>query len=136
MKYSTKKIHFNPKKKRKNKNHKQHYWKRENKKIDKSKFIEVKGNREELKPFLNKKFKSQGFLTNSYRYDETKRLINSLILPIKIDNKNIYINHVWVNAEKVKNVQHGFKKFIVEIIQYKDLYNNKPKYGIEVLEVI
>jgi len=135
-KYSTKKIHFNPKKKNPNKNHKQTYWKTENKKVDKSQFFEVKGNRTELKDYVDQEFIVKCFLTNSHKYNEGKRLINSLVLPIKIDDKNLYVNHLWVNTNNVKDINHGFKIIKVKITKYKDLYNNKKKYGVKFLEFI
>jgi hypothetical protein len=136
-KYSTKKVHLNPKKKKTNKNHKQKYFKKENKKIDKSTLYEVKGSREELKDYVGETFEVKAFLTNTYKYSETKRLLNSVILPIKKDNKNLYINHLWVRSEKVKNVKHGFKTFIVQITEYNNLYSEdgSKKYGVKVKEI-
>jgi hypothetical protein len=137
-KYSTKGLSLNPKKKKKKttKTHRQRYWKKENKPIDKTNLYEVKDNREELEPYVGDKFIVKGFLTNTYKYSETKRLVNSVILPITKDGKNLYINHGWIRSEKTLNISHGFKTFEVEIVKYKDLYNGKKKFGIKFLGLV
>jgi hypothetical protein len=135
-KFNTKKVHFNPKKKKPNKNHRQHYWKKENKKIDKSKFIEIKGKRSELKGYLGHNVIVEGFLTNTYGYGGLKRLVNSIVLPIKKDDKNLYINHVWIKSSKVSNIQHGYKRFKAKIIEYLDKYTNETKYGLKFIEIV
>ncbi len=135
-KFNLGKVNINPKKKKPNKNHKQKYFKPENKKVDKSKFYEIKGNREELKDFVNQEFVVRCFLTNSYKYSEDKRLLNSLILPIKKENKNLYVNHLWVKTERVKNISHGFKTIKVKIIEYDNHYEGSKKYGVKFLELI
>jgi hypothetical protein len=137
-KYSTKNVKLNPKKKKKNSKstHRQKYWKKENKPINKSKLYEVKDNREELAPYVGEVFEAKGFLTNTYKYSETKRLLNSVILPIYKDGKNIYVNHLWVRSEKTKGVSHGFRKLKVKIIEYDNLYNNSKKYGVKIIEVL
>jgi hypothetical protein len=134
-KYSSKGLSLNPKRKKKTtkSSHKQRYWKKENKPIDKSKLYEVKGNREELQPYVGEVFIVKGFLTNSYKYSETKRLVNSVILPITKDGKNLYINHGWIRSEKTKDIRHGFKTFRVQVVKYKNLYEGKNKYGIKFL---
>ena len=134
-KYSTKGLHINPKKKKVNKSHKQRYWKKENKSIDKTNLYEVQGNRDELAPYVGEVFEVKAFLTNSYKYSETKRLLNSVILPVKKDGKNLYVNHLWVRSSKTQNVKHGYKKLVVKVIEYKDLYQDKPKYGVKIVEV-
>ena len=137
-KFSIKKVHFNPKKKKPNKNHKQHYWKKENKKIDKSKYLEIKGNRSELKGYIGHSVIVEGFLTNTYGYGGLKRLVNSIVLPFKHNDKQLYINHAWIKTSKVSNVSHGYKKFKVKIVEYIDKYStdNKKKYGIQLIEII
>jgi hypothetical protein len=136
-KYSTKKVHLNPKKKKPNKNHKQKYHKKENKPIDKTNLYEIKGSRDELKEYVGEEFEVKGFLTNTFKYN-TKRLLNSLILPIKVEDKYMYVNHLWVNSEKVKDIKHGFKTFIVKITEYDNLYSDNPddkKYGVRIKRI-
>ncbi len=135
-KYSTKGLHINPKKKKTNKNHKQSYFKKENKKVDKSNLFEIKGNREELAPFVGEEVVVDCFLTNSFKYSNTKRLVSSVKLPFKKENKNLYINHVWTKSEKTKNTLHGFKKVKVKIIEYLNQYDRTKKYGVSILEVL
>ena len=130
-KYSTKGLHVNPKRKKPNKNHKQRYFKPENKKIDKSNFYEVTGNREELEPYKGEIFEAKVFVTNTFKYSGEKRLVNSLILPIKYKGKNLYVNHLWMKTEKIGHLSHGYQKIKVKIIEYPDLYNNKKKYGVQ-----
>jgi len=134
-KFSTKKVHFNPKKKKPNTNHRQRYWKKENKKIDKSHLIQIKSPRKELEEYLGNQYIVQGFLTNTYGYD-TKRLVHSIILPIKKDDKNLYINHAWVSKEETEKVSHGYHKFNIKIIRYKDQKTGDYKYGIEILSLV
>ena len=133
-KYSTKGLHVNPKKKKTNKNHKQRYFKKENKKIDKSNFYEITGTRDELKNYLNQEFEVQAFITNTYKYSGEKRLLSSVVLPIEKDGKKLYVNHLWVKSERTKNISHGFKKLKVKVVKYKDYYNNSFKYGVRVIE--
>ena len=135
-KYSTKKVHLNPKKKKPNKNHKQKYWKKENKSIDKSNLYEVKDNRTELKDYVGRVFKVKAFLTNTFKYNEQKRLLNSVILPIEIDGKKVYVNHLWIRSEKVSSIKHGFRTFKVKIIEYDNLYEGDKKYGVQVKEIV
>jgi hypothetical protein len=134
-KFSTKKVHLNPKKKKPNKNHKQKYWKKENKKINKENLIEIYSPREELKDYVGEEYDVQGFLTNTYKYN-TRRLVNSIILPIIKDNKKLYIKHAWINKDKVQNISHGYKKFRIKIKKYKDQITNKEKYGIEFIKLL
>jgi len=133
-KYSTKGLHLNPKK-RKNKNHHQTYFKKENKKIDKTKLYEVENNRIELKKYLNKTVKAQAFVTNTYGYEGSKRLLNSIILPYNKEgtDKKLYIKHAWALAETVKDIPHGYTNVIVHVIKYKNLIDNTDKYGIEII---
>jgi len=135
-KFNLKNAHFNPKKKKPNKNHKQKYFKKENKPIKKDNLLEIVDNREELKDYVNQEFIAYGFITNTYGYEGTKRLINSIILPIKKNNKKLYIKHAWTKTEKTKNIPHGYHHFKVKIKQYKDLYNNKSKYGIVFISLV
>ena len=135
-KFSTKKVHFNPKKKKPNTNHRQRYWKKENKKIDKSNLIDIKSPRKELKPFEGQTFIVQGFLTNTYGYSKTKRLVHNIVLPIEKDGKKFHITHNWVKASKTQNVPHGYRKFKVRIVQYFDKATNKDKYGLKIIEVL
>ena len=130
-KYSTKGLHFNPKKKKPNKNHKQKYHKPENKPIDRSKFIEICGNRTELKDYVGEVYEVKCFITNTYKYSEGKRLINSVILPIEKDGKKLYVKHLWTNSEKTGHLDHGFQKIKVEIIEYDNLYEGSKKYGVK-----
>ena len=122
-------------KKKPNKNHKQKYFKAENKKIDKSGLYEIEGNREELAEYVGQIFKVKCFITNTYKYSEGKRLFNSVILPIKKDGKRLYVKHLWTKSENTKHLNHGYKWIEVQIIEYPDLYNNKKKYGIKFLKL-
>jgi len=135
-KYSTKKIHFNPKKKKPNKNHKQKYFKKENKPIDKTNFYVVNNKREELAPYVGDEFEVYGFVTNSTKYNNQKRLLTSVIFPIFKDGKKLYVSHIWVRTEKTDHVPHGFKTLKVKVIEYPDLYNGGKKYGVKFIKVV
>ena len=116
--------------KRKNKNHKQKYWKKENKKVDKTNLIEIRGSRSELKEFLGKEIWVEGFITNTYGWDDTRRLLNS----VRILGTPYYITHVWVRRENLAKARHGFAKLKAKIISYKDHITGADKYGIKITD--
>jgi len=109
--------------------HKQKYFKRENKKIDKSNLIEITGNREELKEFKDKELTVEGFVTNTIGYSGTKRLVDS------VKFGKYYIKHVWLKMENIGKLEHGYQKLKVKVTEYIDPYTNKEKYSLKYVGV-
>ena len=106
------------------KEHKQKYWKRENKKIDKSNLIEVQGDRKELAEYKDQELIVEGFVTNTIGFDGTKRLVDS----VKIGK--YYIKHVWMKMENIGKLKHGYQKLKVKVVEYKNRYTGDSKYGL------
>jgi hypothetical protein len=104
---------------------KQRYFKRENKKIDKTNLIEVTGNREELKNLKDKELTVEAFVTNTIGYGGTKRLVDS----VKIGK--YYIKHVWLKMENIGKLTHGYQKLKVKVTEYINPYTNEPKYSLQ-----
>lgn len=99
--------------------------KRENKKIDKSKLTEVVGNRDELKSYVGEVCFVDCFVTNTNGYLGGKRLVNEVYLD------DLYIKHIWMKSENIGNLEHGYQKLKVKVIEYKDYSTNETKYGLK-----
>lgn len=99
--------------------------KRENKKVDKSNFIEVVGNRLELAEYLGQTFTVEGFITNTNGYLGGKRLVNEVYL------KGLYIKHIWMKSENIGNLEHGYQKIKVKVTKYTDYSTKDTKYGLK-----
>ena len=114
----------------KNKPHKQKYFKRENKKVNKENLIEITGTREQLALFEGKVVEVEAYITNTYGYTKSKRLLNE----VRILGSNFYIKHAWVKAENLAKAEHGYKKLKVEVIPYTDKVTNETKYGVKIVD--
>ena len=99
--------------------------KRENKKVDKSNFIEVVGNRLELAEYLGQTFTVEGFITNTNGYLGGKRLVNEVYL------KGLYIKHIWMKSENIGNLEHGYQKIKVKVTKYTYYSTKDTKYGLK-----
>ena len=103
-------------------------YKRENKKVIKNNLNEVTGNREELEDYLNEELEVEAFVTNTYGYNNNKRLVNE----IKIDN--LYIKHLWFKTENIGKLEHGYQKLKVKVIKYKNYSTDEDKYGLRYID--
>ncbi len=110
---------------------KQKYYKKENKKVNKDNLVEITGNRHQLKDFVGEVLEVQCYVTNSYGFQYSKRLVTE----VRIPNTNLYIKHLWMKRENVAKLQHGYQNLKVKIVEYNNHKfdedeNNYTKYGI------
>ncbi len=101
--------------------------KRENRKVNHN-LEEVTGNREELADYVNQELYVEGFVTNTFGYMDTKRLVTE----VKIDN--FFIKHVWFKNENIGNLKHGYQKLKVKVTKYKDQVTQEIKYGLKYID--
>lgn len=99
--------------------------KKENQKIDKSKYIEVIGSRCELSKYLDQEFDVDVFITNTLGYLGEKRLVTEIRI------KEYFINHAWFKTSRIGKLAHGYQKIPVKVIEYKDQISNETKYGLK-----
>ena len=99
--------------------------KKENRKINKAGVNEITGNRVELQPYLGQKFKVEAFVTNTLGFLGGKRLVT------EIKFKGMFIKHAWFKSEKIGNLEHGYQKLDVEVVEYQDHINDEIKYGLK-----
>jgi len=107
--------------------HKQKYFKKENKKINKNKLKEIVGTRVELAPFVEQTLEVECFVTNTIGYQGEKRLVTE----VKIPGTDYFIKHVWFKYENIGKLKHGYQKLKVKVTKYKDYINNQEKYGLK-----
>ena len=112
--------------------HKQKYFKRENKKVNKDHLQEITGNRNELEPLLGETLECEVFVTNSLGYLGDKRLLTE----IRIPESNWFIKHLWVKEYNLPldKVQHGYRKVKLKVISYKDQKSDDVKYGVKIAD--
>jgi len=110
--------------------HKQKYFKRENKQVNKQNLQEITGERTELEPYLGQTINCEVFVTNSTGYLGDKRLLTE----IRIPKTNYYIKHLWVKEYNMplNQVQHGYKKVDLKVIKYQDQITGHTKYGVKI----
>lgn len=105
----------------------QKYYKKENKKINKTNLTEIVGTRIELVPYLGSVIEVECFVTNTLGYRGEKRLVTE----VKIPNTNYFIKHVWFKYENIGKLNHGYQKIKVKVSEYKDHITNEQKYGLK-----
>ena len=110
----------------------QKYFKKENKKVDKTDLIEITGDRTELEPFVGQVLDCDVFLTNSTGYLGDKRLITE----VRIPKTPYFIRHLWVKSINcpVETVPHGYQKIKLKVITYNDQTNGHTKYGVKIAD--
>ena len=115
-----------------NKSHKQNYWKKENKKINKKNLVEITGQRLELEPFKGKVLDCYVFVTNTTAYNGNKRLVTE----VRIPETNYYINHLWVQEFNLPldQVAHGYQDLKLKVIEYSNINTGDAKYGVQIAE--
>jgi len=114
------------------KSHKQNYWKKENKKINKKNLIEITGQRLELEPYKGKVLDCYVFVTNTTAYNGNKRLVTE----VRIPDTNYYIKHLWVQEFNLPldQVQHGYQDLKLKVIEYSNIETGDAKYGVKIAE--
>lgn len=106
---------------------KQKYYKKENKKINKTDLIEITGARTELQPYLKSELNCSCFVTNTIGYQGEKRLVTE----VKIPGTKFFIKHVWFKYENIGKLKHGYQKLRVKVTEYKDHITQETKYGLQ-----
>jgi len=110
--------------------HKQKYFKRENKQVNKKNLTEIVGTRKELEPYLGQTINCEVFVTNSTGYLGEKRLLTE----IRIPKTTFYIKHLWVKEYNlpIDQVQHGYRKVELKVIKYREQITGDTKYGVKI----